>query len=67
MDIKVSTFGGRVMKVKCKCKICGKEWKVRRSNKRQVKEIKRNKDIVICNECDDMSNEIMFGTAIFYK
>ncbi len=55
------------MKVKCKCKICGKEWKVRRSNKRQVKEIKRNKDIVICNECDDMSNEIMFGTAIFYK
>lgn len=55
------------MKAKCKCKMCGKSWKVKRTNPREIREIKRNRKIVICNECDSLSNQIMFGQAIYYK
>jgi hypothetical protein len=39
-------------------------WIVKRNRVRDIREIKRNKDIVICSECDDLTNEIMFGKAV---
>lgn len=55
------------MKVNCKCKFCKKEWKVKRNINRQVKEIKRNSKIIICQDCDYMSNDIMLGYGVYYK